>query len=196
MFACFLYCNHQMNRDFLIILYIPKFRMNIPHDFGRKATQRKSGVFCRLTRRKIKNKTSDQCDGNALGLCPEVPDSDLHLAYLTNIHDLYHCFFRNPFQFADCQVSSDIGCTVWNTDPAGKQQSTNSSAILHHSCFPETPKWSQGPFFLPFSGCLLFFTGGKAVGNCTLLWNPQGNRKRGRPKNSWRRSVIKEAGGS
>jgi hypothetical protein len=28
----------------------------------------------------------------------------------------------------------------------------------------------------------------------TLLWNPQGSRKRGRPKNSWRRSVIKEAG--
>ena len=27
-----------------------------------------------------------------------------------------------------------------------------------------------------------------------LLWNPQGNRKRGRPRNSWRRSVIKEAG--
>ena len=30
----------------------------------------------------------------------------------------------------------------------------------------------------------------------TLLWNPQGSRKRGRPKNSWRRSVIKEAGRS
>ena len=29
-----------------------------------------------------------------------------------------------------------------------------------------------------------------------LLRNPQGNRKRGRPKNSWRRSVIKEAGRS
>jgi hypothetical protein len=29
-----------------------------------------------------------------------------------------------------------------------------------------------------------------------LQWNPQGSRKRGRPKNSWRRSVIKEAGGS
>jgi hypothetical protein len=27
-----------------------------------------------------------------------------------------------------------------------------------------------------------------------LLWNPQGGRKRGRPKNDWRRSVIKEAG--
>jgi hypothetical protein len=26
-----------------------------------------------------------------------------------------------------------------------------------------------------------------------LLWNPQGNRKRGRPRNNWRRSVIKEA---
>jgi hypothetical protein len=30
----------------------------------------------------------------------------------------------------------------------------------------------------------------------TLLWNPQGSRKRGRPKTSWRRSVIKEAGRS
>jgi hypothetical protein len=29
-----------------------------------------------------------------------------------------------------------------------------------------------------------------------LLWNPQGSRKRGRPKNSWRRLVIKEAGRS
>ena len=32
--------------------------------------------------------------------------------------------------------------------------------------------------------------------NAALLWNPQGSRKRGRPKNSWRRSVIKEAGRS
>ena len=29
-----------------------------------------------------------------------------------------------------------------------------------------------------------------------LLWNPQGNRKRGRPRNSWRRSVIKQTGRS
>jgi len=29
-----------------------------------------------------------------------------------------------------------------------------------------------------------------------LLWNPQGNRKRRRPRNRWRRSVIKEAGRS
>jgi hypothetical protein len=29
-----------------------------------------------------------------------------------------------------------------------------------------------------------------------LLWNPQGSRKRGRPKKSWRISVIKEAGRS
>ena len=29
-----------------------------------------------------------------------------------------------------------------------------------------------------------------------LFWNPQGNRKRGRPRNSWRRSVKKEAGRS
>ena len=28
------------------------------------------------------------------------------------------------------------------------------------------------------------------------FWNPQGNRKRGRPRNSWRRSVIGEAGRS
>jgi hypothetical protein len=25
-----------------------------------------------------------------------------------------------------------------------------------------------------------------------LEWNPQGNRKRGRPKNSWRRGIISE----
>jgi hypothetical protein len=29
-----------------------------------------------------------------------------------------------------------------------------------------------------------------------LFWNPQGNRKRGRPRNSWSRSVNKEAGRS
>ena len=29
-----------------------------------------------------------------------------------------------------------------------------------------------------------------------LHWNPQGNRKSGRPKNSWRRPVIKEVGRS
>ena len=34
------------------------------------------------------------------------------------------------------------------------------------------------------------------VPKAALLWNPEGNRKRGRPKNSWRRSVIKEAGRS
>jgi hypothetical protein len=34
------------------------------------------------------------------------------------------------------------------------------------------------------------------VPKAALLWNPQGNRKRGRPKNSWRKSVIKEAGRS
>ena len=34
------------------------------------------------------------------------------------------------------------------------------------------------------------------VPKAALLWNPQGNRKRGRPKNNWRRSVIKEAGRS
>ena len=34
------------------------------------------------------------------------------------------------------------------------------------------------------------------VPKAALLWNPQGNRKRGRPKNNWRRSVMKEAGRS
>jgi hypothetical protein len=34
------------------------------------------------------------------------------------------------------------------------------------------------------------------IPNAALLWNPQGNRKRGRPRNSWRRSVIKEVGRS
>jgi hypothetical protein len=32
------------------------------------------------------------------------------------------------------------------------------------------------------------------IPKAALLWNPQGNRKRGRTKNSWRRSTIKEAG--
>jgi hypothetical protein len=27
-----------------------------------------------------------------------------------------------------------------------------------------------------------------------LQWNPQGNRERGRPRNSWRRSTLREAG--
>jgi len=39
-----------------------------------------------------------------------------------------------------------------------------------------------------------FFDG--EIPKAALLWNPKGNRKRGRPKNSWRRSVIKEAGRS
>jgi hypothetical protein len=34
------------------------------------------------------------------------------------------------------------------------------------------------------------------VQKAALVWNPQGSRKRARPKNSWRRSVIKEAGRS
>jgi hypothetical protein len=34
------------------------------------------------------------------------------------------------------------------------------------------------------------------IPKAVLLWNPQGNRKRGRPRNRWRRSVIKEAGRS
>ena len=32
------------------------------------------------------------------------------------------------------------------------------------------------------------------IPKAALLWTPQGSRKRGRPKNSWRRSVIKEVG--
>jgi hypothetical protein len=32
------------------------------------------------------------------------------------------------------------------------------------------------------------------IPKAALQWNPQGSRKRGRPNNSWRRSVIKEAG--
>ena len=34
------------------------------------------------------------------------------------------------------------------------------------------------------------------IPKAALLWNPQGKRKRGRPRNSWRRSVIKGASGS
>ena len=34
------------------------------------------------------------------------------------------------------------------------------------------------------------------IPKAALLWNPQGNRKRGRPRNSLRKSVIKEAGRS
>jgi hypothetical protein len=34
------------------------------------------------------------------------------------------------------------------------------------------------------------------IPKAALLWNPQGSRKRGRPKTSWRRSVIKEVGRS
>ena len=34
------------------------------------------------------------------------------------------------------------------------------------------------------------------ISKAALLRNPQRSRKRGRPKNSWRRSVIKEAGRS
>jgi len=33
------------------------------------------------------------------------------------------------------------------------------------------------------------------IPKAALLWNPKGSRKR-RPKNSWRRSVIKEVGRS
>jgi len=34
------------------------------------------------------------------------------------------------------------------------------------------------------------------IPKAALLWNPQGNRKTGRPKNSWIRSIIMEAGRS
>jgi hypothetical protein len=34
------------------------------------------------------------------------------------------------------------------------------------------------------------------VPNAALLWNPEGSRKRGRLKTSWRRSVTKEVGRS
>jgi len=34
------------------------------------------------------------------------------------------------------------------------------------------------------------------ISKAALLWNPQGNGKRRKPRNSWRRSVIKEAGRS
>jgi len=37
---------------------------------------------------------------------------------------------------------------------------------------------------------------GGEIPNSALFWNPQGNWKRGRPRNSWRRSVNKEAGRS
>jgi hypothetical protein len=32
-----------------------------------------------------------------------------------------------------------------------------------------------------------------AVERITLDWNPQGTRKRGRPKKTWRRSIMEEA---
>ena len=36
----------------------------------------------------------------------------------------------------------------------------------------------------------------KRVPKSALFWNPQGNRKRGRPRNNWRRSVNEEVGRS
>jgi hypothetical protein len=36
----------------------------------------------------------------------------------------------------------------------------------------------------------------REIPRAALLWKPQGNRKRGRPRKSWKRSVIKEAGRS
>jgi len=37
---------------------------------------------------------------------------------------------------------------------------------------------------------------GGEIPKAALFWNPQGNRKRGRPRNRWRRSVMREAGRS
>jgi hypothetical protein len=37
---------------------------------------------------------------------------------------------------------------------------------------------------------------GWEIPKAVLLWNPQGSSKSGRPKNSWRRWVIKESGRS
>jgi hypothetical protein len=34
------------------------------------------------------------------------------------------------------------------------------------------------------------------IPKAALLWNPEGSWKIGRPRNSWRRTVIKEAGRS
>jgi hypothetical protein len=41
-------------------------------------------------------------------------------------------------------------------------------------------------------GCTLIKEDGE-IPKVALLWNPQGSRKSGRPKNSWKRSGIKEA---
>jgi hypothetical protein len=35
---------------------------------------------------------------------------------------------------------------------------------------------------------------GEQPSKVALQWNPQGNRGRGRPRNSWRRFTLKEAG--
>jgi hypothetical protein len=46
--------------------------MNIPHDFrGKRDIKKGFGAFYQLKRRKIKNKITANCDGSALGLCPE-----------------------------------------------------------------------------------------------------------------------------
>jgi hypothetical protein len=37
---------------------------------------------------------------------------------------------------------------------------------------------------------------GEQPSKVALQWNPQGNRGRGRPRNSWRRSALREAGRS
>jgi hypothetical protein len=34
------------------------------------------------------------------------------------------------------------------------------------------------------------------ITKAALLWNPQGDRKRGRPRNSWRKLIMKAAGRS
>jgi hypothetical protein len=78
------------------------------------------------------------------------------LAYLTDIHDICHCFFRNLSHLTDCQASSYRRCTVRYTDISVTQQSTNSSAILLNSSSS-----SQGPLSLPFSGYPASFKGVK-----------------------------------
>ena len=58
----------------------------------------------------------------------------------------------------------------------------------HASVFPVT--------IIRMGFACIFFVTSRVLPKAALLWNPQGNRKRGRPRNRWRRSVIKEAGRS
>jgi hypothetical protein len=50
--------------------------------------------------------------------------------------------------------------------------------------------------FQPTTWCyipVVFFINENAVERIALDWNPQGTRKRGRAKKTWRRSVMEEA---